>query len=101
LKDNISLTSLELNNSKISSDILSIIKKKMEENIIRKELHQQQIIEEKTILILSLLKSKIRPPYVIIDYFEEFMERVKYPLILIDTNNNNNNNNNNNKKKRN
>jgi uncharacterized protein YjbI with pentapeptide repeats len=48
---------------------------------------QEQVINEKQNLILSLYKSRIKTPYVIIDYFGDFLQHVKYRYVNNGSNN--------------
>jgi uncharacterized protein YjbI with pentapeptide repeats len=42
---------------------------------------QEQVINEKQNLMLSLYKSRIKTPYVIIEYFGDFLQHVKYRYV--------------------
>jgi WD40 repeat protein len=63
--------------------------------VITSLIDKKKVIEEQSNLMLSMYKSKIRTPYIIIDYFGDFMMDVRYRQINNNNNNNDNNNNNN------
>lgn len=76
--------------SPFSDSIVSVSSDKT--MMITSFINSKVVIEEQVNLMQSLLKTKIRTPHIIIDYFGDFMMNVKYRQI------NNNNHTNNNKK---